>query len=340
MEGFATMDQATKVAQQPGPERAGKLSDALFQTSRPDLGAVAALPSNIRAVEAVVLFRSGLATHVAVVGPSGWGKSLLLECAATEVAPPKGTPERVYSAANAQDFDAAMEHESTLILDDVHVAMAQAKTRVKLQRLLERRIRTRKATLIAAESERVTKNLAHFLPSSREWTIGTISQPSDVERTQVVQSIARQFGMTLDVRLASFVARHYPGSGQCLKGAVRKLDLLPISPSDPNYVFSACGLLFGTGCGANGWDLRDVIQDSAEATVLSLAPSDRRLTPQTLAIHLARSKFQIPEQSIAGFYQISEGDVYRTYQMTSSDSLKSEVSALESAWMVQWDQRF
>lgn len=335
-----TMDKATKVANRSEVDSVGRLSDALFHSRRPDLGTVAALPSNIRAVEAVVLFRSGLATHVAVVGPSGWGKSLLLECAATEVAPPKSAPERVFSAANTQDFDAAIDHESVLILDDVHVAMAQAKTRVKLQRLLERRIRTRKATLIAAESERASKNLAHFLPSSREWTIGTISQPTEAERTQVVMSIARQFGMSMDARLAAFVARHYPGSGQCLKGAVRKLELLPMAPSDPNFAFSACGLLFGTGCGSNGWDLRDAIQESAEAAVRSLPASDRRLSPQTLAIHLSRAKFQIPEQSIAGFYQISEGDVYRTFQQTSSQQLKSEIELLESVWMVQWDQRY
>ena len=55
-----------------------KLSNVLFERRVATFNSLAALPSNVEAIEAALMFSAGLNPFVAIVGPSGWGKSHLL----------------------------------------------------------------------------------------------------------------------------------------------------------------------------------------------------------------------------------------------------------------------
>ena len=46
---------------------------------------IATLPSNVEAVEAALQFAVGANPFMVLVGPSGWGKTHLLECVATRL---------------------------------------------------------------------------------------------------------------------------------------------------------------------------------------------------------------------------------------------------------------
>ena len=62
--------------------QAPRLSEVLFETSRATFAAYAPLPSNVEAIDAALRFSAGHEILVALVGPSGWGKSHLLGAAA------------------------------------------------------------------------------------------------------------------------------------------------------------------------------------------------------------------------------------------------------------------
>ena len=66
------------------------ISEVLLNPRPRGFDTLAVVPSNVRAVESGLLFANGLLAHVAVVGPSGWGKSHLLEAVANHIACERG----------------------------------------------------------------------------------------------------------------------------------------------------------------------------------------------------------------------------------------------------------
>src|SRR5687767_10490030 len=54
-----------------------RLSEVLFKSR--SFESLAAVPSNVEALETALLFATGLQSFAALVGPSGWGKTHLLE---------------------------------------------------------------------------------------------------------------------------------------------------------------------------------------------------------------------------------------------------------------------
>src|SRR5688572_30068178 len=106
-----------------------RLSEILFEAPFRSFGTLAALPSNVRAIESGLLFASGIHPFVAVVGPSGWGKSHLLHAVATRLGEDECLPPEVLSA---QDWIAGgMRSDSgrALLLDNVQDALEGGRPR-------------------------------------------------------------------------------------------------------------------------------------------------------------------------------------------------------------------
>src|SRR5512140_3110772 len=94
-----------------------RLSDVLFERSRRTFGSLAALPTNVEAIEAALLFSAGMHTLVSLVGPSGWGNSHPMEGGAHRFSQEPGEPPEVRTAADYL-LGANRPDPATLILDD------------------------------------------------------------------------------------------------------------------------------------------------------------------------------------------------------------------------------
>ncbi len=75
-----------------------RLSRALVDQQEISFGSLAHVPSNMLAVQAAERFASGISNFVAIVGPSGWGKSHLLASVANRVAQREGSAPQVLTA--------------------------------------------------------------------------------------------------------------------------------------------------------------------------------------------------------------------------------------------------
>ena len=62
--------------------RSPRLSDVLFPNVARNFSTIAGVPSNIQAVETGLMFANANTNFVALVGPSGWGKTHLMEAIA------------------------------------------------------------------------------------------------------------------------------------------------------------------------------------------------------------------------------------------------------------------
>ncbi len=81
-----------------------RLSDVLFQHQTKGFENLAPLPSNIEAIEAALLFSSGVNPLTAIAGPSGWGKSHLLRAACEHMAQSIGSRPEVQVAVEWLDL--------------------------------------------------------------------------------------------------------------------------------------------------------------------------------------------------------------------------------------------
>ena len=155
-----------------------RISEVLFDEPSRSFSSLAALPSNVEAIEASLLFATGAVSHAAIAGPSGWGKTHLLEAAAARLAPDLGARPEIHSAlewlSNGGRYDVA----GPLILDNVQDVLDRSKPRLGLRVMLERRLRTGKPTMLAFTAQKPTRQIRNFLPVCREWSIGTVAAPS------------------------------------------------------------------------------------------------------------------------------------------------------------------
>ena len=93
--------------------RTSRLSDAFAPEPPFPIGSLAPLACNIRAIEAGADFARAFKPFVAIVGPSGWGKTHLLDSTALAIALYQGHSVRVFDA-RAWALYAALTGAATL----------------------------------------------------------------------------------------------------------------------------------------------------------------------------------------------------------------------------------
>lgn len=287
-------------------QRVPKLSEVLFEPSTRRFGTLAALPSNVRAIEAALLFANGLNTFVGLFGPSGWGKTHLLESAAHHIAQEYGPRPPILTAdewiANPNRHDPALP----LLLDDVQDTFARARSRNVLRIALERRVRSGRPTLLGFTAAKLTRSTRHFLPFEREWEIAVLDAPAPSERMLVVQQMARCESLQLSTELTKLLAYHLKGNGRTLLGALKRLKLYGPMWQSKRATLRGCGLLDPFLCDNGEWDLKDRI----ERCVREADPSEWNGTSEDLAIYMMLREASLGEADVARYFGIEPAMAY------------------------------
>ncbi len=288
------------------PLRAPRLSEVLFDRRQNSFASIAALPSNVEAIEAALLFSTGLASFVALVGPSGWGKSHLLEAVSSrlghDACPAPSRLELSTYLMNPLRF----EQSRVLILDDVQDVLAKSKLRQSLRFNLERRVRGGKATILAFTSPKATRQIRALLPNQREWNVASIGAPEPAERVLLINQMSAAEGLALCPRLAKIIAYQMHGNGRTLSGALKRLRLTHTNWLDTRSTLRACGLLEPFFADNGSWDLKHKILRVAEQQKGQFA----KLSSTDLAIHTMLSEAGLAEVDVARAVSIEPAEAY------------------------------
>lgn len=283
---------------------APKLSEALFDRPRATFAAFAPLPSNVEASEAALRFSANVEPLVALVGPSGWGKSHLLGAVALRMS--KTSPPVRLASVGDHLRGGVSDTTGALLLDDCQEVLAKPKMRLMLRLLLERRVRAGRPTMLAFTLPRPTRAQVSLLPLERSWNVATLEAPAAAERALLIEQMAGAEGLALSPRLVRIVAHSMHGNGRTLSGALKRLRLTGPSWLDASATLRACGLLDPFFVDNAGWDLK--------LSVVRLAERNRarfgRVLPADLAIYTLLRVACLGEADVARALKIEPGAAY------------------------------
>lgn len=300
---------------QPTAYRNHRLSDAFAPRPPFPIGTLAPLACNIRAIEAAADFARTIKSFVAIVGPSGWGKSHLLASTALAVG--------LYQAQSVQVVDArrwALESldpidPRPLILDDVQDVLGQPRARHCLIDGLERRARLNRPTMLGCSASSFHRELHQLLPSNRGWVLATIKEPEFSDREIVVRQLAKKEGVVLSRLACRLVAKMVAGNAYSISGALRRAKLEREDWSNPEDALSLCGILL-PHLEVHEWDVVDVVGD-VTAQVLERSREHAKLAREISAYVLCRV-VGLSESDVANYLLLPPGEVYGWVQLVES----------------------
>lgn len=285
--------------------RRPRLSSVLLHAQGKSFDSIVTLPSNVQAVESSLLFATGRLPLVALLGPSGWGKSHLLYAAASACAAVDRTATPV--VMSAKEWAAAAYHldpSMPLILDDVQEAFEQHKIRIQMRLALERRVRAGRPVLLAFSMPKPTRAMKSFLPGYHTaWVTATIETPPAGDRQRVVAAIAKAEGLALSESLVRILARKLPGDGRTYEGALKRLRLAEPRWLDSASVLRALGVLNPYFADHSSWDLRESVLDMVYRRCRTEWNRDLALF---VMLHVA----QLPEADVAHFMELEPGPAF------------------------------
>lgn len=266
----------------------------------------AVVRTNVQAVETAMLFANGIATNAVIAGPSGWGKSHLIEAGTELLTTQCREVARVMPAAEWMAGGCKPMSEA-LVLDHVQDALRGPKAKLMLRMALERRMRSRRRTLLVATVQDDARSLRALLPQSREWCIGLLSEPTIHDRATVLEHVARTLGLRISKRLIGILATVLKGTGRSLVGVSKRLLLESADWTQGEGELRALGLLGPYLTDNPNWDLRDLIHEVCYATESVASPGKNT---RDFAIHVMLRVAQIPESQVAGYFHASPASVY------------------------------
>lgn len=308
--GHGAMHERAPISSAKPADPAARLSDALFRTRREGFHTMAALTSNIRAIETGLLFAGGMRTFAAIVGPSGWGKSHIIEAVANSLWRESGIAVTVQSALEWAQAPMRTETSSPVILDNVQDVLSRQRIRGLMRMKLDRRVRWGRPTLLAFTSTRVTHTIKSLLPRTRDWEISLIQEPTPEERAAVVREIAAALGVHLSPTMVRVLARYIEGNGRSVLGAMQRLKLVRSTWQTNCDVLSALGILLPYLSESSGFDLRDHIHEAVMRTCRSNPELAALASPEDLSLHLMMNAVGLSEIDVAGYYRLSPGEAY------------------------------
>jgi len=269
---------------------------------------LAAVASNLGAIEASFRFAQSTTPFLVVIGAPGWGKSHLIEAVSSYMKAQGTSANRPISANIYSSSPERIDETLPLLLDDVQDAWTNLRTKQQLRRLLEHRVRAKRNTMVTFSDTVSKQEIARFLPSGRDWGYQAIKLPSKVEREHIVRQIADSEGVALSKPIVNLVSRHLFGNGRSIQGAVHTLKLVRPTWSKRGDVCEACGVLMPYIHGEDGWDPRDVVLDVV-AQGLIAQPVEGVSTEQVCAYMLI-SEMGLSEYDVATFLGVSPTKAY------------------------------
>lgn len=283
-----------------------RLSEVLFNRTERRFGTLAELPSNVEAIDAGLLFAMGLSPFVSIVGPSGWGKTHLLECVSHRLAQEHGYRSVIVSAMDWLNGRVTVDPRSPLLIDDAQDVVTRTRSKVQLKLALERRVRTGRPTMIAFTADRLTRQHLSFLPNVREWALHEIGAPKPDERVHVVEQIAKLEGLRISRYLARLLASRMRGNGNTLHGALNRLRTYGTRWAEAEEVIQACGILDPFFADNPDWDLKDKIFQASQRVAAKFPSIERCKITAYVMIFIAK----LNEVDVARFCGIEPSQAY------------------------------
>lgn len=284
-----------------------RISQVLFEMPDRSFGSIASFASNIRAVDTALLFANGLHSSVALVGPSGWGKTHILDAVAVHIERETNQTPKVHSAVDWISQGRA-EIQGALLLDNVQDALESARSRQLLRVALERRVRSGRRTMLAFTGHRPTRQLRSYLPSSKDWVVAHVPAPDLAERFLVVDQMARAEKLKLGRALVKVFADRIKGNGRTLSGALKRLKLHGKIWSDEVQTLHACGLLDPFFVDSSDWDLAEHVLRTAEYPEFRKTKVNQR----DMAIYTLLKVAELPEAKVARTFGVQPAEAFYT----------------------------
>ena len=286
---------------------ANRISDVLFRTREASFSSIATIPSNADAVDAGLLFVSGIEHFVVLVGPSGSGKSHLLGVMTNHLRQNGHPVEGVRPALEHLRQTAWTDADCPLLLDDCEEIWNSPKQKMAMRLQLERRVRAGRPTVLAFTQDSCSRTLSNLLPQRREWRVAQVTVPTAVERIALVEKMAKNEGLDLAPNLVRIMAAEIPGSASALCGALKNLKLVATEWTDCAAVLRSLSLIdpyFGSN---SGWDLRRRLVKLAKDPT----HAGSGVNPLDLALYVLVYVVGMPEAHVETGLSLAPGEVYR-----------------------------
>lgn len=296
------------------------LSDVLLGDAG-EWNGFAPLPSNFAAFEAAMRVAHGLSSYAVIVGPSGWGKTHLLQVTAERIASLHNAECVIHSPAS---FLAHSDSETTtlpVLVDGVQDVLRMPRLKHRFMVRLRERTRHRRPILLAMESEPQSKLLRELAMMRVKPSVFPITVPTSSERELIVINVALSLGLQLHRTLARLIAKHVDGNGMSILGALNRLALYGNDWSCESNLPRALGITLPFLRGRDGWDLRDAVQEAVTSALLGSKESDRLCGWLCWSL---RGLLKLPEDQVAAFVNLSPGEVHTLTQ--KAKSWKDEVT--------------
>jgi hypothetical protein len=308
------------------------LSQVLLKPPPRGFDTFAVVASNVRAVEAALLFSNGMLPFLAIVGLSSWGKSHLLEAVAGRIGTEGGPRScELWSASEWLRSSRSRSTSSALLLDNAQDALSSARSRQHLRLALERRVKAGWPTLLSFTESRVTRPIRGVLPSARDWTLVTLRAPDAREREAVLAQMAEAEGVSLSADLSRILAHRLEGNGRTLVGALKRLRLAGTSWLSAADTLRACGLLNPFFASSSAWDLRDHVLE----TSCCLPQAESGPTCQELAVYTMLRVAQLSENDVARYLKLDPGRAYGLAQQVELALQFDEEARLKATGFVE-----
>jgi chromosomal replication initiation ATPase DnaA len=233
-----------------------RLSDVLFDQNSLTFGNLVPLRFNVEAIEAALVFSAGLTHFIAIIGPSGWGKSHILHAIQNRFRAEGREAYPAMSASKAVGDHSNLTFSSPLLLDDCQESVDGGRSRSMLRLTLETRVRTQRPTILSFTGSKVTRQIRSLLPHPREWTVCVIDTPQPHERTLLIERMAEADGLVLSSALVKILAHEMYGNGRTIAGALKRLRLFGSNWEDNLLTVRACGILNAFFSDNSSWDLK------------------------------------------------------------------------------------
>ena len=310
-----------EVAQSP------RLSEVLFPNASRNFATLAGVPSNVEAVEAALTFAGGSNPFAALVGPTGWGKTHLMEAVAGQVSREEGCIVPIHNAVEWAAAAHGAEREHPLLLDNVQDALVRPKMRQNIRATLDRRVKRGLPTMLSFTANRPTRPLKSLLPSCQDWTVASIKAPDPREKMVVISQISQAEGVAISQGLARLLAYKMRGNGRTLVGALKRLRLYGPTWLDSRATLKACGILDPFFADNSAWDLKEQIHRISNNGDFRYS----RAGSPDMAIFTMLREACLSEAEIARFLGIGPSEVYQRSakfeeHASLSESIKAELN--------------
>jgi hypothetical protein len=280
----------------------------LFDEPDRNFSSIASFKSNIVAVDTSILFANGMHSLLCLVGPSGWGKTHMLEAVATTIGRDQGVRPVIYSALEWVMQGMRSDTPGVLLLDNAQDAIEGGRMRQLFRLALERRVRAGRPTAIGFTAHRASRTLKSFLPSSRDWSVVNIPTPDSQERFLVLDQMARSERMRLSKTLTKVISHRMNGNGRTYAGALKRLKLYGSDWLDEQQVLRAFGMLDPFFVDNSHWDLGELVIRTAELPEFRKS----KVNQQELALYTLLKSAELPEVRVASYFGIAANEVFHS----------------------------